>query len=214
MQQMIKAAENHVKELLAKEGSGHDWYHIDRVRKNALSIAKEIPKADTELVELVALLHDVGDHKFHNGASKATELILDFFKVNHSSIALAQKVAAIVEAVSFKGAGVDDQMESLEGQIVQDADRLDAIGAIGIARTFAYGGSKGRLIYDPEIAVEEHTSFEAYKKSENPTIHHFYEKLLLLKDRMHTEPAKKIAQERHRFMETFLEQFYKEWNGK
>ena len=200
--------------MFARESSGHDYYHTYRVYCLAKKIAV-IEKADTHIVELAALLHDIADWKFHDGdltagPKKAREILTE----ENLSEEIIQRIAAIVEKVSYKGAGVEDQMSCLEGKIVQDSDRLDAIGAIGIARTFAYGGSRGRSIYKPDEKPFFHSNFEEYKKSEGHTVNHFYEKLLLLKDRMHTETARKIAEKRHAFMQRFLEQFLAEWDQK
>lgn len=202
-----------VKNKLEGEGSGHDWWHIYRVWKSAIYLAR-MEGAGLYTVELAALLHDIADWKFHNGDENVgpqvagawlRELSVDEEIITH--------VCDIIRHLSFKGAKVATQMSTLEGMVVQDADRLDAIGAIGIARTFAYGGNKGREMYNPEIKPELHESFEQYKKNSGPTINHFYEKLLLLKDMMNTETAKELAKERHEFMEDFLKQFYKEWEG-
>jgi len=213
-QEIIAKTEAYVKSILSGEGSGHDWWHILRVWNNAKTIAAT-EKADLFIVELAALLHDIGDHKFHNGDETvgprmAAEWLTNL-KVPEQTI---DHICTIVKELSFKGAGTTSEMNSLEGQIVQDADRLDAIGAIGIARTFAYGGHKSREIYNPEIAPELHDTFESYKNSTAPTINHFYEKLLLLKDRMHTQSARNLAQQRHQFMEDYLQQFFAEWEGK
>lgn len=194
-----------------QEGS-HDWFHIERVVNNALFIQKQ-EGGDAELVELAALLHDIADHKYHGndfsiGSQKAKELLLEI----GATIELAEKVGEIIDAVSFKGALVEDAPLSLEGKIVRDADRLDAIGAIGIARAFAYGGSRNRPLYNPVITPKMHASKEEYAHSKSHTVNHFYEKLLLLKDRMETETAKKMAAERHLRMEQFLTDFYQEWN--
>ncbi|WP_439883044.1 HD domain-containing protein [Pontibacter sp. MBLB2868] len=209
----VAATAAHVRQLLTGEGSGHDWWHIQRVWNNAKSIATQEP-SDLYVVELAALLHDIGDHKFHNGdetiGPKMAKEWLEQLKVEEEVI---QHVCQIIKDLSYKGAGTSSAMHSLEGRIVQDADRLDAIGAIGIARTFAYGGHKNRELHNPEINPVLHDTFEAYKASTAPTINHFYEKLLLLKDRMHTETAKKVAEERHSYMESFLAQFYREWEG-
>lgn len=201
-----------VKSVLEGEGSGHDWWHIHRVRNNALQIALK-EGADLEVVELAALLHDIADHKFHDGdlsigPNRAEQLLI---KHGYQSD-LALKVKQIVAEVSFKGAEVDTPVSSIEGACVQDGDRLDAIGAIGIGRAFAYGGNKNRLMYDPNHPPQKHGDFEAYRTDDGPTINHFYEKLLLLKDRMQTETGKNMAIQRHQFMESFLAQFYKEWD--
>lgn len=203
----------YVQQLLSGEGSGHDWWHIFRVWNNAKSIAAG-EQANMFVVELAALLHDIGDHKFHNGdETVGPRMASEWLRKYNLEAELVHHVCQIIKDLSYKGAGTSSSMPTLEGQIVQDADRLDAIGAIGIARTFAYGGHKNREIYNPTVDPVLHESFEAYKSSTAPTINHFYEKLLLLKDRMHTETAKKLAQHRHTYMEEFLEQFYAEWNG-
>lgn len=202
-----------VKKTLSGAEGGHDWFHIERVWKNAKLIASG-EECDLEVVELAALLHDIADSKFHGGdeeigPKKAREYLsntrIETQKVNH--------IVAIIENVSFKGGHNARNHSSIELDIVQDADRLDAIGAIGIARTFNYGGFKNRAIYDPSIAPNLNMTKEEYKKSTAPTINHFYEKLLLLKDLMNTESGIKLAEQRHQYMESFLEQFYNEWNG-
>jgi uncharacterized protein len=199
-----------VKRILSKDTTGHDWLHTERVARTALQIARK-EKADTFVVELAALLHDVGDWKFHGGDETAGERISRrWLKKSKTPDPVIDHVCAIIQGVSFKGAHVKTPMRTLEGKIVQDADRLDAIGAIGIARAFAYGGAKGRPIYDPRVEPVLHRSFAHYKKNTAPTITHFYEKLLLLKDRMHTRTARSMAGERHRFVLSFLRQFFKE----
>lgn len=202
-----------VKQKLENAESGHDWFHIERVYKNALLIAKAEP-CDLQVVQLAALLHDIADSKFNNGdetiGPKTARAFLEKENVEEQTI---HHVVKIIENISFKGGNFNKTFTSLELEIVQDADRLDAIGAIGIARTFNYGGFKNRQIYNPEILPNLNMSKEEYKNSEAPTINHFYEKLLLLKDKMNTATGKKIAEERHRFMELFLNQFYAEWNG-
>jgi len=202
-----------VKEKLADAEGGHDWFHIERVYKNALLIA-EGETCDLTIVKLAALLHDIADSKFHNGdetiGSKTARVFLEKEGVPEPII---EPVIQIIENISFKGGHTERKFSSIELDIVQDADRLDAIGAIGIARTFNYGGFKNRKIYDPEIAPNLHMSKEEYKNSQAPTINHFYEKLLLLKDKMNTTTGKQIALERHHFMEHFLAQFYAEWDG-
>jgi len=202
-----------VKKNFESDTTGHDWHHIQRVVDIALYIQSK-EGGDREIVELAALLHDISDHKLNggklnHGGEVATQILGELGFPSDKTA----KVATIVDAVSFKGAGVADKIDSLEGQIVQDADRLDAIGAIGIARAFAYGGHKNRPIYLHEKAPEMHDSFENYANAKSHTINHFYEKLLLLKDRLHTASAKKIGQQRHDFMEKYLEQFYNEWNS-
>jgi len=209
---LLKATENFVKSVLEGESSGHDWWHIHRVRNMALMIAKS-EGADLFVVELAALLHDIDDWKLivAGGEEQKTKTWLRNCNVEEN---VAERICRIIDGVSFKGAGVNTSTNDIEGKALQDADRLDAIGAIGIARTFAYGGSRGRGIYDPEIQPEMHTDFENYKKSNAPTINHFYEKLLLLKDQMQTKMGRTLAEQRHDFMILFLNQFYEEWNGK
>jgi uncharacterized protein len=210
---LIKTTITFVKQKLQNAEAGHDWFHIERVYKNALLIAKN-EKCNLEIVQLGALLHDIADSKFNNGdetiGPKTARNFLEAQQVDPKTI---DHVIAIIENISFKGGNFDKQFSSIELDIVQDADRLDAIGAIGIARTFNYGGYKNRQLYNPEIAPNLQMTKEAYKNSEAPTINHFYEKLLLLKDKMNTETATAIAENRHVFMEVFLEQFYGEWNG-
>ena len=203
-----------VKQELENAEGGHDWFHIERVYKNALLIAQN-ETCDIKVVQLGALLHDIADSKFHDGdetiGPKTARTFLEAEKVASATI---DHVIAIIENISFKGGRVERKFSSIELDIVQDADRLDAIGAIGIARTFNYGGFKNRTLYNPEIAPNLSMTKEEYKMNEAPTINHFYEKLLLLKDKMNTTTGKQIAQDRHRYMEDFLEQFYAEWEGK
>ena len=200
------------KELENAEG-GHDWFHIERVYKNAILISKT-EKVDSFIVSLGALLHDIADSKFYNGdeaiGPKKARDFLNHEKVPEDVIA---HVIKIIENISFKGGNKKQQFFSNELAVVQDADRLDALGAIGIARCFNYGGYKNRKLYDPEIKPNLNMSPEVYKASDSPTINHFYEKLLLLKDKMNTKTGKKIAQKRHEYMKGFLEQFYGEWEG-
>ncbi|WP_339883419.1 HD domain-containing protein [Polaribacter vadi] len=203
------------KELKDAEG-GHDWFHIERVFKNALLISTE-EKVDVFVVSLAALLHDIADPKFHNGDENLGPKIATQFLIEQKvPKEIGQHVVKIIKNVSFKNSLEDDskQFTSKELEVVQDADRLDAIGAIGIARCFNYGGFKDRALYDPEIIPNLTMTKEEYKTSTAPTINHFYEKLLLLKDKMNTTSGKKIAESRHQFMETYLQQFYDEWNGK
>ena len=202
-----------VKEQLKNAEGGHDWFHIERVYKNALLIA-EGEDCDITVVKLGALLHDIADSKFYNGdesvGPKTARTFLEAQNVTEETIL---HVIAIIENISFKGGNFEQQFRSKELEIVQDADRLDALGAIGIARTFNYGGFKNRTLYNPEIAPNLSMTKEEYKKSDAPTINHFYEKLLLLKDKMNTDTGKKIAKKRHDFMVHFLAQFYAEWEG-
>lgn len=201
------------KELENAEG-GHDWFHIERVYKNARLILKEEKDVNTTVVLLGALLHDIADYKFHDGdESVGPKRAAAFLNALGVQEVVVSHVISIIQNVSFKGGNFQKNFHSKELEIVQDADRLDAIGAIGIARTFNYGGYKNRPIYNPEIRPNLKLTPEEYKNHIAPTINHFYEKLLLLKDLMHTETAKKIAEKRHHFMELYLEQFFAEWNG-
>jgi uncharacterized protein len=202
-----------VKQKLENAEAGHDWFHIERVYKNALLIAQD-EICDIQIVKLGALLHDIADSKFNDGDETiGTKVARAFLESQNTSEEIITNVVNIIENISFKGGNFDKKFNSIELEIVQDADRLDAIGAIGIARTFNYGGFKNRQLYNPEIAPKLNMSKEEYKKSEAPTINHFYEKLLLLKDKMNTKTGKNLAQERHKFMELFLSQFYAEWDG-
>lgn len=210
---VVAAAEDLLRAKLAGDSSGHDWHHVDRVRRVALRLARE-EGADTRLVELAALLHDVADWKFHDGDLEAgPHAARQFLAAAGVDAATCARVAQIVAEVTFKGAGVETPASSLEAAVVQDADRLDAIGAIGVARAFAYGGHKGRPLYDPDIPPAPHASFAEYKKNTGPTLNHFYEKLLLLQDRLQTSAARRIAAGRHRFLEEFLAEFLAEWAG-
>ena len=202
-----------VKSKLENAEGGHDWFHIERVYKNALLIA-DGEVCDANVVKLGALLHDIADSKFHNGdETLGPKMAREFLASNDVDEATIQHVINIIENVSFKGGNTEKLFSSIELDIVQDADRLDAIGAIGIARAFNYGGFKNRPLHNPNIAPKLHMSKEEYKNSQAPTLNHFYEKLLLLKDKMNTETGKQIAKERHRYMEGFLSQFYAEWDG-
>ncbi len=210
---LIQNTVEFVKQQLQNAEGGHDWFHIERVYKISLLIAKE-ENCDLLVVQLGALLHDIADSKFHNGdenvGSKTARTFLENQKVEENII---QNVIDIIENISFKGGNFNKKFTSIELEILQDADRLDAIGAIGIARTFNYGGFKNRAIYDPKVPPNLTMTKEEYKNSESPTLNHFYEKLLLLKDKMNTQTAKKLAEKRHAFMQLFLEEFYAEWNG-
>ncbi len=213
MENIINKTILFVKQKLENAEGGHDWFHIERVYKNSILIAST-EKCDEIVVKLGALLHDIADSKFHNGdESVGPKVAREFLESEGVSEEIISHVINIIENISFKGGNFDKKFTSKELEIVQDADRLDAIGAIGIARTFDYGGFKNRQLYNPEILPNLTMNKEEYKNSESPTLNHFYEKLLLLKDKMNTETGKKIAQERHHYMETFLEQFLLEWNG-
>ncbi len=203
-----------VQQTLKNAEGGHDWFHIERVYKNAQLIANG-ENADDFVVTLGALLHDIADSKFHDGdESVGPKVATEFLETQDVSVEVIDHVVAIIKNISFKGGKEAQSFKSLELDIVQDADRLDALGAIGIARTFNYGGFKGRALYDPAIEPDLNMTKEEYKASTAPTINHFYEKLLLLKDRMNTKTGKEIAEQRHLYMEQFLDQFYNEWNGK
>ena len=212
--EVIKRTADYVKSKLDGESSGHDWWHTYRVWKTAVNIGKK-EDADLFVVQLAALLHDIADWKFHSGDdSIGPKLAREWLEKLDVDENIISHVCEIIKGVSFKGAGVKSKIKTKEGMVVQDADRLDALGSIGIARAFAYGGHKGREIYNPNIKPEKHESFEQYKNNKGTTINHFYEKLLLLKDLMNTPSARKIAEERHRFMEEYLDKFFKEWEGK
>ena len=212
--EQIKKTIDFVKNELKHAESGHDWFHIERVYKNAKLIAKD-EDVDLFVVELAALLHDIADSKFHDGdESIGPKKAKEFLKTLNIDGSIVNHIINIIANMSFsKSLDNNVKFNSLELQVVQDADRLDAIGAIGIARTFNYGGFKNRTIYNPEIKPVLNQSKAAYKKSKAPTINHFYEKLLLLKDKMNTTTGKIIATKRHQFMELYLEQFYNEWEG-
>ena len=213
--QIIRSIEQTLKASFLTETTGHDWWHIDRVHKNAVHIATQIGEPiEMFVVELGALLHDIADWKFHGGdlqagPRQARKILIEL----HVQEDIIKQVEHIVESVSFKGAHVENPMKSLEGMVVQDADRLDALGAIGIARAFAYGGQQSRMIYDPDETCSLHASFEEYKQSQSSSIGHFYEKILLLKDMMNTVPGKEMAQRRHDFVEQFLTEFHQEWDS-
>jgi uncharacterized protein len=204
-----------VKQELKNAEGGHDWFHIERVLKNTLLISKD-EKVDVFIVSLAALLHDIADPKFYNGDETIGPRVASEFLTNQKvSSSIIEHVIHIIKHISFKNS-FDKEMKkftSKELEVVQDADRLDAIGAIGIARCFNYGGFKNRALYDPEIIPNLNMTKGDYKKSDAPTMNHFYEKLLLLKEKMNTKTGKKIAAQRHDFMEMYLTQFYDEWNG-
>ncbi|MFA5296834.1 MAG: HD domain-containing protein [Lutibacter sp.] len=213
-QQIIKNTENFVKATLKNAEGGHDWFHVLRVWNTAKLISKE-ENVDVFVVELGALLHDIADSKFHAGDETiGPKIAREFLESQLVTDSIIIHIENIISNISYKGGNFEQKFNSPELEVIQDADRLDAIGAVGIARTFNYGGFKNRPLYNPEIPPKLNQTKEAYKNSEAPTINHFYEKLLLLKDRMNTKTGKKIAEERHQYMETFLQQFYKEWEGK
>jgi len=209
---IIQQTADYVKTQFAGDSSGHDWWHIYRVWKVAQAIS-EREGGDPFVVQLAALLHDLDDWKLAPGADGLPRRALAWLSQMGIDQAATGHIQEIIMQLSFKGAGVSDEMPTLEGQIVQDADRLDAIGAVGIARAFAYGGHKGRALYDPGEAPVMHASFEQYQRNQGHTINHFYEKLLLLRDRMKTTTGRQIADQRHAYMEGFLAQFLREWEG-
>lgn len=210
---IIENTINYVKQTLQNAEGGHDWWHIERVWKMAKTLAKQ-ENVDELVVELGALLHDIADSKFHGGdETLGPQKAEEFLKTQQVEQQIIDHVKAIIENISFKGGKVSQAFKSLELDVVQDADRLDAIGAIGIARTFNYGGFKNREIYNPEIKPNLNMTKEEYKNSTAPTINHFYEKLLLLKDRMNTTAGKQMAEKRHIFMQQYLDQFCGEWDG-
>ncbi|WP_299250325.1 HD domain-containing protein [uncultured Lacinutrix sp.] len=211
---LIEATKNFVKKELAGAEGGHDWFHIERVYKNALLIAKN-EKVDQLTVALGALLHDIADSKFHNGDSTVGPRVAAAFLIKQNVDSnIINHVVKIIENISYSSnIGNRDVFKSIELDVVQDADRLDALGAIGIARTINYGGFKNRTIYNPDIKPNLNMTKAEYKASTAPTINHFYEKLLLLKDKMNTKTGKKIASQRHDFMLLYLKQFFAEWNG-
>jgi len=202
-----------VKHSLENAEGGHDWFHTERVYNNAVLISKS-ENVNALVVALGALLHDIADSKFHDGDETiGPKIAREFlFKLDVDSV-IIEHVIKIIENISFKGGNNPQEFQSLELDVIQDADRLDAIGAIGIARCFNYGGFKNRKLFDPSIAPKMQMTKAEYKSSSAPTINHFYEKLLLLKDRMNTKTGRRIAQKRHQFMELYLEQFYSEWDG-
>ncbi|PXY03084.1 phosphohydrolase [Marinifilum breve] len=202
-----------VKQSLANAEGGHDWWHIYRVWKTAKHLAED-EKVDMFVVELGALLHDIADSKFHNGdESVGPKKAREFLSSQQVHEDVIVHVEQIISNISFKGGKEAQKFKSPELDVIQDADRMDAIGAIGIARTFNYGGHKNREIYNPEIEPNLNMTKEEYKNSKAPTINHFYEKLLLLKERMNTKAGKAMAEQRHQFMEQYLDQFYREWEG-
>ncbi len=202
-----------VKSTLADAEGGHDWWHVYRVWKAAKHIA-QFEDVDMFIVELGALLHDIADSKFHDGNEEiGPKKAREFLLLEGLSDEIISHVQNIINNISFKGGKLPQKFKSPELDVIQDADRLDALGAIGIARAFNYGGHKGRTIYNPEITPDLNMSKEQYKKGDAPTLNHFYEKLLLLKDRMNTNTGKKLANERHEFILAYLVQFYKEWDG-
>jgi uncharacterized protein len=210
--EIIKRTADFVQEMLEKEGTGHDWKHAERVWKTAKHLAQQ-EGADFFICEIAALLHDVADWKLNNGDEKAgLKKVEDWLVLNAVEKAEIEKILYVIDNMSYSKETTGTKLESLEGFVVQDADRLDTLGAIGIARTFIYGAKHNRALYDPQIKPRTFDDFEEYKKYITTSINHFYEKILLLKDLMKTKEGKRIAQQRHEFVEKFLQQFLKEWN--
>jgi len=211
MKEIIEKAKAFAYEIHQGDESGHDWYHIERVHKNAVAIAQDYPQANLLIIELSALLHDIADVKMENH-EQLSKRLLEFLQQLSISSEDKEAILQAIASVSYNG-GNNTTPNTLEGKIVQDADRLDAIGAIGIARTFAYGGKKGQAIYDPSIQVRNTLTEESYRNEKSTSINHFYEKLLLLKDLLHTPKAQQLAEEKQYIMEQFLKHFFNEWNG-
>lgn len=212
--QMIEAVKEYAKKFFSGDKTGHDWSHTYRVWKTSLKIGKTEKNADMLVVQLGALLHDTTDWKLNKNQKESilkVSKLLDYMGIDKAK---KNSIMFIIDNVSFKGAGIKDRMNSIEGKIVQDADRVDATGAIGIARAFIYGGSKGREMYNPKIKPKMHKSFRSYKNSKSTTINHFYEKSLLLKDRMNTKKGREIAEIRSKYMKEYIKHFVGEWEGK
>ncbi|MBU8907304.1 HD domain-containing protein [Desertibacillus haloalkaliphilus] len=209
---VLSKARDFVQQELAGESSGHDWWHIYRVTNLAKRIAVQ-EGGDEFLCELTALLHDLADEKLYGDEQQGLARIRSWLTAQGVSGEDIDHILAIITAMSFKGGQNKQQLETIEGKVVQDADRLDAIGAIGIARTFAYGGAKGQLIYDPDLKSRSEMTYDQYREGKSTSVNHFYEKLFKLKDLMNTSYAKKLAEERHQVMEQFLAEFYREWDG-
>jgi uncharacterized protein len=211
-QQVIEATQAFVYEKLHGEASGHDWWHIYRVTQLTVTIA-QAEGADLHVCVLAALLHDIADEKLNSSEAAGLQKVNDWLDQQAVDPTIKKHILAIISTMSFKGGNTGQQVMSLEGKVVQDADRLDAMGAIGIARTMAYSGFKGRPIHDPEMQPRENLTLAEYRNGQDTAIMHFYEKLLKLKDLMNTDYGKKLAKQRHQFMETYLETFYQEWQG-
>lgn len=212
--ELVERTAEHVKKALADDYSGHDWWHVYRVRQMAVHLASDTA-ANVAVVELGALLHDIADWKLHDGDLEiGPRVAREWLESLDAAPEIVDQVSSIIAGMSFVGAGVPDEVHSLEAQIVQDADRLDALGAVGIGRTFAFGGAHNRQMYSPDIHPVYHKNFASYASSASPTINHFYEKLFLLKERMHTAAAREIAEGRHQYMVDFVNRFYMEFDGK
>lgn len=209
---IIEQTEVFVQNELGEDATGHDWFHVDRVRRNALHICKEENAGEAFIIEMAALLHDIPDEKLNESIEKGEEKLETYLQTIPLTDNDKKHIKQIIATISYKG-GQHTELSTIEAKIVQDADRLDAIGAIGIARVFAYGGKKGHPIYDPGIQVRDAMSLEEYRNGKSTSIHHFYEKLLKLQDLLNTKSARVMAESRQQMMETFLEQFYQEWDG-
>lgn len=210
MNEIVFKTESFVRDFLSTDTTGHDWFHIDRVRNMAVKLAKE-ERANVFVVEMAALLHDVADVKLNDGdEAKGIQNVANFLETQGLDVEINTKILDIIREVSYKGAGVATPVSSIESSVVQDADRLDAMGAVGIARMFTYGGAKSRVMYDPSISPANHQDEMAYRNHKSTTFNHFFEKLLLLKDRLNTESAREFAAQRHVFMEQFIAQFLSE----
>lgn len=210
--EIINQTEEFVRREMGEDATGHDWYHVDRVRRNALSICKAELKGDPFIIEMAALLHDIPDEKLNKTIEAGEQKLQSFLHTLSIDDKDKEQINQIIHTISYKG-GNGAALTSIEAEIVQDADRLDAIGAIGIARAFAYGGKKGQPIYDPALKTREEMSLAEYRTGKSTSIHHFYEKLLKLKDLLNTDTARNMAKHRHQMMEVYLEQFFQEWNG-
>ncbi|MCS0672137.1 HD domain-containing protein [Cytobacillus firmus] len=208
----IHLTEKFVRDTLGEDSTGHDWHHIERVRKNALYIAKKEQAGDPFLIEMAALLHDIPDAKLNTSKEAGERKLSDFLQEIEIAEEASSSIKTIIDSVSFKG-GNNKKVLSAEAKIVQDADRLDAIGAVGIARAFAYGGKKGQPIYDPGLEIRKVMTEDEYRNGKSSSINHFYEKLLKLRDLLNTDTAREMAEERHQIMEQYLHQFFIEWNG-
>lgn len=210
--QILEQTERFVRSELGEDATGHDWFHIERVRRNALHISNQEKIGDPFIIEMAALLHDIPDEKLNESVVHGKAKLESFFQMVKVPEEAKKHIIEIIESISYKGGRKTDLL-TVEAKIVQDADRLDAIGAIGIARAFAYGGKKGQPIYDPNIQIREEMSLQEYRNGKSTSIHHFYEKLLKLQDLLNTDTARKLAASRQQMMVLFLEQFYQEWDG-
>jgi uncharacterized protein len=214
-QELVSKTAEFIKTKFKNEGTGHDWWHLYRVWQLSKHIAAQEKGANLLVVELAALLHDIADHKFHGGDTEVGAIAArEWLQKIKTDEVTSSHVENIVRHISFKAADIKNQLDTLEGWVVHDADKLDAIGAIGIARVFSFGGAHGRLVYDPKQPHLENYTYETAKFNNSSAIYHFYEKLLLLKDRMYTETGKEMAAHRHKYMENYLDEFYAEWDGK